>query len=143
MRWIKEGLKFECQPDCGRCCTHSVFGDGDLEGVFLTKRDRRRLERAGLAYAIERRDSWYVLAERDGTCVFLDEESKGCGIYEVRPTQCRNFPFGSGKDSPVATRAKWRAAKEGCPGIDVGRFYPKRAIRKLVRNRVEHGSFEV
>jgi hypothetical protein len=26
-------------------------------------------------------------------CAFYDRESNGCMIYEVRPLQCRTFPF--------------------------------------------------
>ncbi|TDI36193.1 MAG: YkgJ family cysteine cluster protein [Acidobacteria bacterium] len=143
MRWIKGGLRFECQPDCGQCCTQSIFGNGEVEGVFLTKRDARRLAKAGLDWAVEERDGYLLLAEKDGTCVFLDEKTKGCGIYANRPTQCRNFPFTPGRDSPLATRERWAVAREGCPGIDVGRFYDKTSIRKLVRGRGEHGGFRV
>ena len=98
MRWIKKGLRFECQPDCGHCCSQSMFGKGDVEGVFLSKRDVGRLQTAGVAWAIEERGDHRVLSEASGTCVFLDPRTKGCGIYDVRPTQCRNFPFTPGKD---------------------------------------------
>ena len=84
-----------------------------------------------------------VLSEASGTCVFLDPRTKGCGIYDVRPTQCRNFPFTPGKDSPIATRSQWNTAREHCPGIGIGRYYDKRHIRKLVRGRAQHGSFQV
>ncbi len=26
-------------------------------------------------------------------CVFFDEAQRNCGIYELRPKQCRSFPF--------------------------------------------------
>jgi Fe-S-cluster containining protein len=143
MRWIRGGLRFECQPDCGQCCTQSVFGEGEVEGVFLTRRDLRRLERAGLSWAVVERDGHRVLLEESGTCVFLDGHTKRCGIYEARPTQCRNFPFSPGYDSPIATRSQWERAKELCPGIDTGRYYQKRLIRRIVRQRVPHGSFPV
>ena len=68
-----------------------MFGKGDVEGVFLSKRDVGRLQTAGVAWAIEERGDHRVLSEASGTCVFLDPRTKGCGIYDVRPTQCRNF----------------------------------------------------
>ena len=74
-----------------------MFGKGDVEGVFLSKRDVGRLQTAGVAWAIEERGDHRVLSEASGTCVFLDPRTKGCGIYDVRPTQCRNFPFTPGK----------------------------------------------
>ena len=108
-----------------------MFGKGDVEGVFLSKRDVGRLQTAGVAWAIEERGDHRVLSEASGTCVFLDPRTKGCGIYDVRPTQCRNFPFTPGKDSPIATRSQWNTAREHCPGIGIGRYYDKRHIRKL------------
>jgi len=33
------------------------------------------------------------LAPNNFACVFFDEEKKRCGIYPVRPLQCRTFPF--------------------------------------------------
>ncbi|MBW2259743.1 MAG: YkgJ family cysteine cluster protein [Deltaproteobacteria bacterium] len=26
-------------------------------------------------------------------CLFFDEKNRRCSIYDVRPTQCRTFPF--------------------------------------------------
>jgi Fe-S-cluster containining protein len=26
-------------------------------------------------------------------CVFFDSEKRGCGVYDIRPSQCRSFPF--------------------------------------------------
>jgi hypothetical protein len=26
-------------------------------------------------------------------CVFYDDQIQGCSVYEVRPVQCRRFPF--------------------------------------------------
>ncbi|SFV71363.1 hypothetical protein MNB_SV-13-2012 [hydrothermal vent metagenome] len=33
------------------------------------------------------------LAPDNYACVFFDESKKRCGIYPVRPLQCRTFPF--------------------------------------------------
>jgi len=44
-------------------------------------------------------------------CIFFDREKKGCGIYEVRPQQCRTFPFWPYfKKNEAELRAE-------CPGI--------------------------
>lgn len=49
--------------------------------------------------------------ENGFSCIFFDREHKRCGIYAVRPSQCRTFPF-------------WEYFKENidevvteCPGI--------------------------
>lgn len=31
--------------------------------------------------------------ENGFSCIFFDKEHKRCGIYAVRPSQCRTFPF--------------------------------------------------
>lgn len=31
--------------------------------------------------------------EKGWACIFFDEEKKNCSIYEIRPEQCRTFPF--------------------------------------------------
>ena len=50
-------------------------------------------------------------------CVFFDEQSKKCGIYEVRPKQCRTFPFWEGyKDTESAD---YDALLKMCLGIRV------------------------
>jgi Fe-S-cluster containining protein len=33
------------------------------------------------------------LSSNNYACVFFDTNKKQCGIYDVRPTQCRTFPF--------------------------------------------------
>ena len=44
-------------------------------------------------------------------CMFFDRKIKGCGIYPVRPSQCRSFPFWSYfKNNEEELRAE-------CPGI--------------------------
>ncbi|WP_041961773.1 YkgJ family cysteine cluster protein [Sulfurospirillum cavolei] len=34
-----------------------------------------------------------VVHESGYACIFFDSHRKQCGIYEVRPKQCRTFPF--------------------------------------------------
>ena len=35
----------------------------------------------------------YKLGPNNFACALLDPESKTCTVYDVRPTQCRTFPF--------------------------------------------------
>ena len=60
------------------------------------------------------------LTERkNGDCVFLKQQDgkRICGIYPVRPLQCRTWPYW---DSNLENRAAWRSASKTCPGIDRG-----------------------
>ncbi len=36
---------------------------------------------------------WMLQRNNDGSCVFLDSESKRCLIYTARPALCRTYPF--------------------------------------------------
>jgi Fe-S-cluster containining protein len=44
----------------------------------------------------------------------------GCKIYDVRPSQCRTFPFWK---SNLESMAEWEKLKRTCPGIDKGKLY--------------------
>jgi Fe-S-cluster containining protein len=74
-----------------------------------------------------RRD--YALVEMaNGDCVFWTPAG-GCRIYEVRPTQCRTFPFWwEYMRSPRA----WAEAARRCPGVNHGRLYLPQEIDHLV-----------
>ncbi|MFZ9048032.1 MAG: YkgJ family cysteine cluster protein [Poseidonia sp.] len=116
--WWMEGVAFRCQPNCGRCCDQP----GGI--VYLSPDDAERLaEHAGLDVEawLERDtrktfDGRYVLKSReeDGVCIHLNEQ-KQCSIYEVRPQQCKAFPWWG---ENLATPAAWGTTKTACPGID-------------------------
>jgi Fe-S-cluster containining protein len=66
--------------------------------------------------------------QRDGRCVFLDE-SGACGIYPVRPMQCRTYPFWP----EIITRQRnWQGESRRCEGINRGEEVPVTRIRELV-----------
>lgn len=48
---------------------------------------------------VQKINSRYTLKEtryKDGyACVFFDEKIMGCKVYDIRPSQCRTFPFWS------------------------------------------------
>lgn len=120
--WYEDGLCFEC-TQCGNCCT------GPPGYVFVTKAETERiaafLEGRGRRLGPEhlrkvgRRHS---LTEDSvsGDCCFLEHAPDGkrtCGIYPVRPLQCRTWPFW---DDNLASIESWEAVAEGCPGINRG-----------------------
>ncbi len=116
--WYAEGLRFECQPDCGACCTDH----GDYAYVYLEEDDVTRLAEhlgLGLADFAERYtddDEGFVMLKMDGPdCPFL--EGLRCGVYEARPRQCKTFPFW---DEGLASPKAWKRLREFCPGIDQG-----------------------
>ena len=46
-------------------------------------------------------------------CIFFDQEKRLCSIYDVRPKQCRTFPFWEQFKNDVETIQK------ECPGVIV------------------------
>lgn len=116
--WWMKGVHFSCQSGCGRCCDQP----GGI--VYLSSDDAKRLaEHAQLSVidwlerdARQTHDGRYVLKSReeDGICIHLNE-LKQCGVYQVRPQQCRAFPWWG---ENLASDRAWKKVKENCPGID-------------------------
>lgn len=70
-------------------------------------------------------------------CVFLRENKegqRGCSIYDVRPQQCRTWPFWP---ENLKTPKHWQRAAVRCPGMGAGgltgqgKFYPIEDIRVI------------
>jgi uncharacterized protein len=90
-------VTFNCSKCPAFCC--SVY-----ERIKVTKRDVNRLAKHfNTTYeAAERRYTREVEGERvlkrvedvifDRTCMFLNQETRGCSIYHARPAVCREFP---------------------------------------------------
>lgn len=51
------------------------------------------------------------LGYKDYACIFFDEKLNRCGIYEVRPNQCKTFPFWE------QFKGNEMEAKKECPAI--------------------------
>ena len=82
MNWIRRGLRFECQPDCGACCTNH----DDYAYVYLDEGEVEALaaELDLPVDAFRRRyteddDGWTVLRMDQPDCPFLD--GTRCGVY--------------------------------------------------------------
>jgi Fe-S-cluster containining protein len=87
--------------DCGKC---PAFCCSVYERVEVTKRDLNRLARHfGVSPEVARErytrdwEGERVLKRVEDvifpqTCMFLDQETRGCTIYAARPAVCRAFP---------------------------------------------------
>ncbi len=61
-------------------------------------------------------------------CVFL--ENGQCLIYEVRPVQCRTYPFWP---ENLKNKYSWQQTMEECPGIGQGKLFAKEEIISLLK----------
>jgi len=116
--WWMSGVNFSCQSGCGKCCDQP----GGI--VYLSIADAERIsQHSGLSVeewlerdARKTYDGRYVRKSReeDGICIHLNEHQQ-CSIYQVRPQQCKAFPWWG--ENLISDRS-WNQVKEQCPGID-------------------------
>lgn len=135
-KWWKEGIRFQCQGS-GKCCTsHGEFGF-----VFLTTEDRKKMAKHfGLTllqfthkYCQEQNGFWHLKEDsKNLDCMFLKD--KKCGVYEVRPTQCRTWPFWPEVMSPKAWK---KDVVEFCPGVGKGPVVDFETIERHLKEQIE------
>lgn len=115
--WWSGGLTFTCTA-CGDCCRGPEPGFVEVDGPMITalaehlglseeafsRRYVRRIVSQGILSLIEK---------KNGDCVFW-EDGQGCTVYEVRPTQCRTFPFWP---EVLESKEAWDEHAEDCPGM--------------------------
>ena len=131
--WYATGLAFECRL-CGRCCC------GPDEGyVWVTEEEIAAIARhLGITPArmrelyVRKVDNRHSLKEKrpSNDCIFYrhDPDASGdgegasgqCLIYEVRPAQCRSWPFWP---SNLTDPDAWAIAGMRCKGINRGRLH--------------------
>mgnify|MGYP003324120747 CR=1 FL=1 len=115
--WEKEPLRFECQPDCFKCCMKPGIIYFDREDI------RNAAEYLGISPSelketfLTRDDGkWVMEVGADGTpCSFLTDT--GCGIHNGKPKQCQSYPFWR---ENMDSKSMWKLVGGFCPGIDVG-----------------------
>lgn len=94
----KKKQKYDCMNCPAYCCSyaHIPVTDEDLTRIA----DHFDMEEG---HAIDEfmdygdEDNPRILAHKEDEhfetiCIFLDDETRGCGIYASRPAICRNFP---------------------------------------------------
>lgn len=126
--WEKEPLRFECQPDCFKCCSKPGVVYFDSEDI---RHAARYLECAvsdfKRTYLTREDGEWMIDVPENEVCPFLTET--GCGIHDVKPRQCRAYPFWR---ENLHSRNHWKLAAIFCPGIDRGPMVPVEMIKKLL-----------
>lgn len=132
--WYKDGLKFSCSG-CGDCCT------GAPGFVWIDQSESQAMADAvGLAQEeFEDQYTRKIGARRslkefsNGDCVFFDNQTRKCEVYDARPRQCKTWPFW---DSNLRTPEDWERTCEECPGSGTGKLHQLNEIearRKSVK----------
>lgn len=120
--WFRQGLKFSC-TGCGDCCTGAPgyvwVNKAEIEalakaiGVDVDEFERRYVRKVGIRKSL--------IEWGNGDCIFFDGDRRMCQVYDVRPRQCRTWPFWT---SNLASRQSWDDTAERCPGCNRGRVVP-------------------
>ena len=102
--WYSEGLRFKC-TECGQCCT------GGPGYAWVTKEEIETIA-SHLGMTVKDFGKRYLRSVYGRYS--LVEKKETCQIYQVRPTQCRTFPWwAENLKSPEA----WKEAAKHCEGI--------------------------
>ena len=128
--WYANGLRFRC-TQCGDCCTGEPgfvwLDDHEIDAIAAAVGEAREVFLAVRTKVGSRGRS---LREKiNGECIYY-EKGTGCTIYEVRPRQCRTWPFW---ESNVSTPAKWKTTCEICPGSGQGELISAEEITQRAR----------
>ncbi|VTS07139.1 YkgJ family cysteine cluster protein [Tuwongella immobilis] len=117
--WYQDGLQFEC-TQCGKCCTGEPGYVWVSEAEIAAIAEFLKIDPAEvLAVHTRRAPRGRTIREKiNGDCIYF-EAGKGCTIYEVRPAQCRTWPFW---ESNLRTPADWQRTMESCPGSGQGQL---------------------
>jgi len=131
-KWYGEGLRFEC-TQCGNCCS------GGPGYVWMTPEDMERIaaflklpfDTFTRTYVRQIQGAFSLTEKKDYDCVFLRRENGKamCGIYPVRPMQCKTWPFWNDN---LRSPQHWTNAAARCPGMCDGeaKLYPVEHIEK-------------
>jgi len=120
MLYQQQALRFHC-TGCGRCC----LGHADEHYIELAQGEAEQISRfLRLDSEAFRRDYLIHLPDigegirinRQGRCMLLNERNQ-CSVYEVRPRQCRTYPFWP---ELMQSSSAWHAEAKRCEGINQG-----------------------
>ena len=139
--WFGAGLKFGCTA-CGKCCrstrTNVWVNSSEISALAAAL----KMEPFSFAqqYCEDRENEngeiLTSLKNKDGGCILLDKDGRKCSVYEVRPVQCRTYPFWP---SAVVGKAEWSNEATRCEGINASsaKIHSLRDIsRQLVLGQV-------
>ena len=128
--WQAEPVRFECQPDCFKCCMKPgvvYFDKEDIQNAakFLEiKTSEFKKQFLQKDFGV-----WEMELEEGEACRFLTMD--GCAIHPAKPKQCQTYPFWK---ENLETRKHWQLAAGFCPGIGEGPEIPPKDIKQALKD---------
>ncbi len=126
--WYEKGLQFQCS-ECGDCCTGAPgyvwINQAEVDalasglGISNSELEERFVRQIGIRRSLTEHSN--------GDCVFFDNKTRKCKVYEDRPRQCRTWPFWK---SNLKTPQSWGETCEICPGSGQGKLHQIESIEK-------------
>ena len=117
--WYEDGLRFSCTR-CGNCCRGPgyVWVD-DAEVELLACHFELSYDQFCKMYTRKIGKNRSLRDQANEDCIFFDQEA-GCLVYDVRPIQCRTWPFWPHNlESPE----DWGTTQKRCPGSGQGELF--------------------
>ena len=113
--WYKDGLHFGC-TQCGKCCTGSPgYTWVSLDEINIIADHLKIPINDFIRDYLRKVDGKWALLEYTPSydCIFLKD--KRCSIYQVRPKQCRTFPWWP---KNLESKKNWEKTATHCEGIN-------------------------
>ena len=109
--------ELKCNSCDGNCCIgesgyiwitkNEIEKLAQFQGVSIQELAEQSLKKVGYKYSIREIE----LSSNNFACKFFDLDKRQCSIYDVRPSQCRTFPFWD------YYKDKIEEVKQECPAI--------------------------
>jgi uncharacterized protein len=128
--WYADGLRFTCTR-CGKCCTGEpgFVWVNDEEIQAIAERLELPLDEVLGRFTRTVNGKRTLREKLNNDCVFY-ESDQGCTLYDLRPRQCRTWPFW---ESNLKSQETWEKAESLCPGSGEGELIPVEEITRRMK----------
>lgn len=130
--WFENGLSFSCER-CGHCCSGQpgyvwvLPEELDAISKYFTQEISTYVRRVGTRFSL--------IEKTNGDCVFLERDNSGlalCCIHEVKPKQCKTWPFWH---ELLKSKETWDEEAKKCPGMNKGQ---KHSFDKIMEIKIKN-----
>jgi Fe-S-cluster containining protein len=128
--WYHQGLRFQC-TGCGDCCTGApgfvwvnkaeVQALAASAGLDAAQFEKKYVRQVGIRKSL--------IEMPNGDCIFFNARKRHCDVYDIRPRQCRTWPYW---ESNVSTPEAWQRTCQSCPGAGTGPLLSREEIQQSI-----------